>query len=57
LRNQLDEQLHSFNALLSNDVGNFNKLAAESGAGTLYAGPAIALRGEKVQAQSSGGGK
>jgi hypothetical protein len=54
-RSQLDEQVRTFNAMLSDDVSRFNRLAAETGASTLYAGPAIALRAEKVQAQSSGG--
>ena len=55
VRNQVDEQVRTFNALLSDDVGKFNKMAADTGANTLYAGPAIALHGEKSQTQVSGG--
>ena len=55
VRNQVDEQVRSFNALLSDDVGKFNKMAADTGANTLYAGPAIALRGERPQTRVSGG--
>ena len=55
VRNQVDEQVRSFNALLSDDVGKFNKMAADTGANTLYAGPAIALHGERPQTQVSGG--
>jgi hypothetical protein len=54
-RTQVEEQVQNFNALLTNDVGNFNKMAAETGASTLYAGPVIALHGEKASAQASGG--
>jgi hypothetical protein len=54
-RTQVEEQVQNFNALLTNDVGNFNKLAAETGASTLYAGPVIAVHGEKASAQASGG--
>ena len=49
VRNQVDEQVRSFNALLSDDVGKFNKMAADTGANTLYAGPAIALRDVQTQ--------
>ncbi|HTC79162.1 MAG TPA: hypothetical protein VK657_11130, partial [Terriglobales bacterium] len=55
VRSQVDEQVRSFNALLSDDVGKFNKMAADTGANTLYAGPAIALHGERPQTQVSGG--
>ena len=56
-RSKVEEQLRSFNALLSDDVGRFNKMAADTGASTLYAGPAIVLAGEKAQRQAAGGGK
>lgn len=55
VRNQVDEQVRTFNALLSDDVGKFNKMAADTGANTLYAGPAIALHGDRPQTQVSGG--
>jgi hypothetical protein len=56
-RTNVDAQVRTFNALLSDDVSKFNKLAADTGASTLYAGPAIAVRGEQGQNQVSGGGK
>jgi photosystem II stability/assembly factor-like uncharacterized protein len=56
-RTKVDDQVRSFNALLSDDVTKFNKLAADTGASTLYAGPAIAVRGEQGQNQASGGGQ
>jgi len=54
-RSQVEEQVRSFNALLTDDVGKFNKMAADTGASTLYAGPAIALHGDKGQMQAGGG--
>jgi hypothetical protein len=56
-RAKVDDQVRTFNALLSDDVTKFNKLAADTGASTLYAGPAIAVRGEQSQNQTSGGGQ
>jgi photosystem II stability/assembly factor-like uncharacterized protein len=56
-RSNVDDQVRTFNALLTDDVTKFNKLAADTGANTLYAGPAIAVRGEQSQTQVSGGGK
>ena len=53
--NQADAQVRSFNALLSEDVGKFNKMAADTGANTLYAGPAIALHGERPLTQAGAG--
>ncbi|HWR14192.1 MAG TPA: hypothetical protein VN577_05160 [Terriglobales bacterium] len=45
LRPQVQKIVGEFNALLSNDVTNFNKLALEKGANTLYAGVPIELKG------------
>ena len=56
-RGKVDDQVRSFNALLSDDVSRFNKMAADTGAGTLYAGPAIAVHGERTQNLVSGGGE
>ena len=56
-KTNVEDQLRVFNALLADDVGKFNKLAADTGANTLYAGPAIAVRAEQGGNQVSGGGK
>jgi len=53
--NQVEVQVRSFNALLSEDVGKFNKMAADTGANTLYAGPEIALHGERPPTQAGAG--
>ena len=54
LKGELQKTLGEFNAMVSGDVTNFNKLALEKGANTLYAGNAIELKGG---AASSSAGK
>ncbi|HZQ92797.1 MAG TPA: hypothetical protein VFA60_13460 [Terriglobales bacterium] len=53
LRKQLESHLAEFNALLKGDVNDFNKLALDKGASTLFAGNPIELKGADAQAGGS----
>ncbi len=53
-RRLLDGYLAEFNALLKADVAGFNKLALEKGAGTLFAGNPVEIKGGETKA---GGGR
>lgn len=50
VRPQVQKVLGEFNALLSGEVNNFNKLALEKGANTLFAGLPVELKGEAATA-------
>lgn len=53
-RKELDGYLAQFNEIVKTDVNDFNKLAFEKGANTLFAGGPVELRSNSVQA---GGGQ
>jgi hypothetical protein len=54
LRKELEQHLQEINAFLNTDVSGFNKLAAEHGSSTLFAGESIQIKTEG--APSSGVG-
>jgi hypothetical protein len=54
IRTQLEQHLGEFNTLLKTDVSDFNKLAFEHGAGTLYAGGPIQVTAAPATKVSGG---
>lgn len=56
IRGELQGELQSFNAMLTGEVTQFNKLASDSGANTLFIGPTIALR-QPAREQTKAGGQ
>jgi hypothetical protein len=46
LKQELEKHLQAFNTLLNTDVVNFNKVAAEHGSSTLFAGGPIQIKSE-----------
>jgi hypothetical protein len=46
MKQELEKHLQAFNAVLNTDVVNFNKVAAEHGSSTLFAGGPIQIKPE-----------
>ncbi|HEV2387651.1 MAG TPA: hypothetical protein VGS20_10400 [Candidatus Acidoferrales bacterium] len=55
LRKQLDQHLTAFNQMLRTEVAAYNRLAAQAGVPTLFAGEPISLKG--AGAVAAGGGR
>jgi hypothetical protein len=56
LKQELEKHLQAFNAVLNTDVPNFNKLAAEHGSSTLFAGGPIQIKSEGGVSSGAGSG-
>lgn len=57
LKQELEQHLQALNAMLNTDVPSFNKLAAEHGSSTLFAGGPIQIRPEGGVSSGAGSGK
>jgi photosystem II stability/assembly factor-like uncharacterized protein len=56
VKQELEKHLQAFNALLNTDVSTFNKLAAEHGSSTLFAGGPIQIKSEGGVSSVAGSG-
>lgn len=55
LRKELEQHLQDFNNFLNTDVAEFNKIAAEHGSSTLFAGNPVQIKAEGSAGSGAGG--